>query len=310
MTVAVPGLLIAWRAYHPPERDRAAVRQGLGPAMFGLVVAALVIGVLLPAANPDGGYSYWDSVNGGTAGTPGPSTRAAEQARTLWLLLLVVGFAALRSSVVLVALPTLGPRFVSDVPLHWGTEFHYSATLMPVFFLALPDARPRPRAARRRTTRGYARALPALCLLVAAFLAWDLPFRDLAYSAFWRADPRYLAARHMVGLVPDGARVSATNHLVPQLTSRTVVSLLPDPRIRPRWVVADTWVAGFPVPVAAQNDYLDRLRAGGCVQLGAEPGFVVLRCDRQPDRVQAGPVETGPVETGSTRTYTEGTSVE
>ncbi|MFI1581882.1 DUF2079 domain-containing protein [Embleya sp. NPDC020630] len=301
VTVAVVGLLVAHRAARALEPDRAVVRYGFALAVFGLVVAALVVGVVLPAANPDGGYPYWDSFTGGSADTLGPGARVEQQLHTVWLLLLVTGGAALRSPVVLVALPTLGWRFLSDVPLHWGTHFHYSATLMPVLFLALIDAWPRLRAARRWVVRGYARVLPVGCLLVAVLLVRDFPFRDLSHATFWRGDPRYAAARHMVDLVPEGVPVSATNHLVPQLTSRNVVSLLPDPRIRPGWVVADTWAAGFPVPVAEQNAYLGRLRAAGCVQVGAELGFVVLRCD------PPGPAPA--VGIGGVRAYRAGTRV-
>ncbi|WP_424640926.1 DUF2079 domain-containing protein [Embleya sp. AB8] len=278
VTVAVLGLLIAWRAHRAPVPDRSAVRAGLVLAVFGLVVAALVVGVVLPAANPNGGYAYWDSLDGSRSDSPGPDIRLHEQLRTVWLLLLVVGFAALRSSVALVGLPTLGWRFLSDVPLHWGTSFHYSATLMPVLFLAAADAWPGLRAARPWPMRAYARVLPAGCLLVALVLVDDFPFRDMLHGWFWRTDARYVATRHMVDLVPDGAHVSASNHLVPQLTSRTVVSLLPDPRIRPQWVVADTWAGGFPVSLAEQNVYLDRLRGAGCAQAGAELGIVVLHC--------------------------------
>ncbi|MGW9211212.1 DUF2079 domain-containing protein [Embleya sp. NPDC055664] len=307
VTVAVVGLLVAHRAAHAhahahsPEPDRAAVRYGFALAGFGLVVAALVVGVVLPAANPDGGYPYWDSFTGGPADTPGPGARVEQQLHTVWLLLLVTGGAALCSPVALVALPTLGWRFLSDVPLHWGTHFHYSATLMPVLFLALLDAWPRLRAARRWVVRGHARVLPVGCLLVAVLLVRDFPFRELPHAAFWRGDPRYAAARRMVDLVPEGVPVSATNHLVPQLTSRNVVSLLPDPRIRPRWVVADTWVAGFPVSVAEQNAYLGRLLAAGCEQVGAELGFVVLRCD------PPGPAPAAGI--GGVRAYRAGTRV-
>ena len=79
----------------------------------------------------------------------------------LWVLLPTTGLLALRSPLLLAALPTLGWRFVSHDEHYWGTDWHYSAVLMPVVFLALVDALDRIGASRRGWLVRYARQIPA-----------------------------------------------------------------------------------------------------------------------------------------------------
>jgi len=66
-------------------------------------------------------------------------------------VLLPVAFIALRSPLAAVALPGLALRFLSTNSNFWGTHWHYSATLMPIVFVAAIDglARIQARAARR-----------------------------------------------------------------------------------------------------------------------------------------------------------------
>ena len=52
-----------------------------------------------------------------------------------WYLLPVV-FIAIRSPVVLAALPSLALRFIDSSPSYWGTDWHYNATVMPIVFVA------------------------------------------------------------------------------------------------------------------------------------------------------------------------------
>jgi len=59
---------------------------------------------------------------------------------TLVYLLAITGFLALRSPLLLVAVPTLAWRFLAADPAYWGTGRHYSTVLMPILFLALVDA--------------------------------------------------------------------------------------------------------------------------------------------------------------------------
>ncbi|MFG3719153.1 DUF2079 domain-containing protein [Streptomyces massasporeus] len=102
LTLAAIALVIAWRSRGSSPRT---VRYALGVAVFGVAAAVLVLTVIIPSFNTAGGYDYWTKVS--DAGSPFDGL--ATKLRTLaWLLVPTTGLLALRSPLVLVALPTLG----------------------------------------------------------------------------------------------------------------------------------------------------------------------------------------------------------
>ncbi|AXE22761.1 hypothetical protein C0216_04250 [Streptomyces globosus] len=279
-TVAAIGLLIAWRG-GPGRR-----RLGLATAAAGAAWTLLAVLVVLPALNPRGEYFYAgflggsDGAGGGFAAllykaTLGLAT-PGEKAVTLVLLLAPTLFLALRSPLLLVAVPTLLWRGLSDYAPHWGTGYHYSLTAMPVVFAAFVHALER----RGTAGAGLHRALAGaagVCLLL-------LPGSSLGRLAdpdMWRADPRIAAAHRMMARIPDGARVQASDGLVPHLANRTSVSLYgwPAGRPDPEWILVDTQVAPhLRWPLSARDEALAlaRDRAAGYRTAAREQGFVLL----------------------------------
>jgi len=129
--------------------------------VWGLGWSALEIAVIIPHFNPAHHYMYWS--DGGVIAPVGGHISAggllAQLTRgipvklgTTALVLLPVMFLALRSPLALVAVPGLALRFLSTNSNFWGTHWHYSATLMPIVFVAAIDglARIQARAARRQ----------------------------------------------------------------------------------------------------------------------------------------------------------------
>ena len=129
--------------------------------VWGLGWSALAIGVIIPHFNPAHQYMYWSdggvlSPGGGHISAGGLLAQLTQgslvKLRTIALLLLPVAFVALRSLLATVAVPDLALRFLSTNSNFWGTQWHYSATLMPIVFVAAIDglARIQARAARRQ----------------------------------------------------------------------------------------------------------------------------------------------------------------
>ena len=127
-------------------------------AVWGLAWSVLAITVIIPHFNPMHHYPYW--YDGGVVGPGGhPSVSALahqliqaghEKLWTTFLILLPVAFVALRSPLVLIALPSLALRFISTNSYFWGTGWHYDATVMPIVFLAAVDGMARFRASSQR----------------------------------------------------------------------------------------------------------------------------------------------------------------
>ncbi|MBG6134801.1 DUF2079 domain-containing protein [Longispora fulva] len=235
LTVAAIGICLACRGTHVRDTWRAFRAGGVSPVLRqrllgGALVATGVAGtlltvlVLIPAFNPAGDYAYT-----ATAGRPLAGLDAKE-----WLLFALLAptlFLAVRSPLVLVAVPTVALRLWSGTPNHWSTGFHYDAVLMPVLFVALVDALSRLRPAPA------GRLAVAACALGCAIGAFQ-PLAGLAHPATWRVPPHVAAVRSALDGIPDGAVVAADNRLAPQLTARCQVYRHPEvpPGVHPDWI--------------------------------------------------------------------------
>ncbi|MFG1604838.1 DUF2079 domain-containing protein [Actinoplanes sp. NPDC049265] len=258
---------------------RGRRRFGLATVAGAVAAGLLIVVVVVPAFNTGGGYAY---TSGGAllSGIP-------LKLLTLALLLLPTGFLAVRSPLLLLALPTLAWRFWADNPHYWGTRYHYSAVLMPIVFVALLDA---PLALLDR----FRRRLPYAALAFAVLLSAVLPLNALADPATWRRDPAATAVRQALRRIPDDARVAASNRLAPQLTARCEVYLFPfypDATVRPEWVVVsdppDTGLS----PADRSRAALAALPGLGYRPVAAAGGVTLF--------TNGGPGRTGPVSARS-----------
>lgn len=258
-TVAAIGAYLFWKGRR---------RLGAGVLAAGLAAVPLTVLLLIPAVNQAGRYPYADT----GFGLADPAGKAALLG---WLLLAALGL-CLRSPLVLIAVPSLGLRLLSDNPLYWSTgEVHYNAVLMPVLFVATTSGLASLHAAHPRTGRAPSHLAPYAVLLVALARLPSTPIS--AYS--WRADPHARAAEALLGRIPDGATVAAGNNLVPQLTGRTTVVSFPDPGGRAYdWVALDLERrSDIPRTVEEQDEALAGLPAEGFQLLASADGIVLYR---------------------------------
>ncbi|WP_374214738.1 DUF2079 domain-containing protein [Streptomyces sp. SKN60] len=200
-------------------------RLGAALAAFGTAFFALTVLVLIPAASRVGQYDYWAKIEKGGDGSQvsfADSLLGAFQHGEKWEMLLflvgVTGFLCLRSPLMLLVLPTLGWRFLSHDPNHWGMFWHYNAILMPVVFLALVDAVRAVRTSPRPWLVAYGRVAVPVVTAIALVHALDMPLRELTRPDTYRTDSRTLDARRAVAAVPAGASVETNVTLMAHLT--------------------------------------------------------------------------------------------
>ncbi|OMI33529.1 DUF2079 domain-containing protein [Streptomyces sparsogenes] len=216
-TVAAIGAVILIRTWQ--ERPPRIVPLAVGLIAFGVLACALALGVIIPSFNGSGSYDYWNKVGSGGEQT---GTIPFETAvRTLlWVLLPTSGLLALRSPLLLAAVPTLGWRFVSHDDHYWGTDWHYSAVLMPIVALALVDAVHRTRDSHRPWLASYARQLPALVAGAALALTASLPLENLTDPGYYEKPKEVTAVERLLDRIPDGASVEANVGPISRLTNR------------------------------------------------------------------------------------------
>ncbi|MGQ0631079.1 MAG: DUF2079 domain-containing protein [Sporichthyaceae bacterium] len=280
LTVAVLGALVVWFGRRV---------LGLLAAAFGLLSTAITVLVILPSFTAEGTFSaWWDAHRGGgeTEGWADSLERVTvgllmPEPKVMMLILLVAPTAmvALRSPLLLLVVPTLAWRLTSDNSLYWGTEFHYSAVLMPMVFVAFVDGLRRWSAPggpdRIREALGVSAVVTAL--LVPAYPLWSV-----VQPSTWSHDVRIGDARAVLGQIPDDVTVAASNRLVPQLAARAQVSVFghPDSRTEPAWIVVDRGgqTVNWPFSSAqAQDDLIREALEQGYVAVAERGDFVLLR---------------------------------
>lgn len=217
LTVAVVGVLVWWLG-----KDRLA---GVGTILLGLGGALLEVGYLIPAFNPHGRYDYWHLTPHGAHGLfwwAGWQLTQMVKWHTLLWTFGIVGFLAFRSPLALLALPTLGWRMLSTNGAYWGNWWHYSATLMPIVFLAAVDGAFRLETSRRHQLRTLAHHAPPIIATigVAVCCAWPLPIAQLADRTTWHADPAGAAVRAATALIPSGSTVESWHPGLASLAAR------------------------------------------------------------------------------------------
>ncbi|WP_198042307.1 DUF2079 domain-containing protein [Kitasatospora azatica] len=218
LTVAMVGVLLMLTAR----------RWSTGAVMvlFGLGFTALTIGALIPHFNPHHQFDYWSKLPGGSHPhlwqvLSGPFTRLTVWKTVGWLFG-IVGFLALRSPLVLLALPTLAWRFGSSNSMFWGPDWHYNATLMPIVFLALVDAVARLRRSERSLFKGFADSMVPAAPAIAAACLVSLPvgLGGLGDPAAWSGGRHAAALRAAIDAIPPGVRVEASMAPLARLAAR------------------------------------------------------------------------------------------
>ena len=273
-------------------------RLGALLCLIGPTAAALIVFVVIPHSNPGHVYGYLGGEAADGTGVHGFLSHPwqlpillvwpTDKLVTLILVLLPTGFLALRSPLILIAVPDLVLRFVADNTFYWGTKYQYSAALMPVVFYALIDVLQRwPTSAKSAVGHGpRAIKLPTASALTAIALAPFFGLGELATPDFWHDSPRIQAANHAINLIPNGARVAAADEIAPHLIDRDTVSLDWNGLFNPGaprfdWIIADV------TPQAPWRDdprIVHEALADGYVETWDAGGYVVLhlRSDRPP----------------------------
>jgi uncharacterized membrane protein len=224
------------------------LRGGQFLLIWGFAWSFLAIGVIIPHFNPAHHYDYWSDggilAPGGHLSVLGLVKQLGhawpDKLQTVTMLLLPTAFIAVRSPLVLIAVPSLVLRFMSTDSSFWGTLWHYNATLMPVVFIAAVDALARIRAAmdpdapgafaswasgrrgpRRAILAGAQRYGAAMMLAITIPLAFQFPLSNLWNVQTYRISPQVAAAQAAMAKVRAGATVQTTLDLLAPLAART-----------------------------------------------------------------------------------------
>jgi uncharacterized membrane protein len=290
LTVAMIGIIMimmarreAARAGRPAddatEEDAGAGGQDRwGPLLiaWGLGWSFLAVMVIIPHFNPAHAYPYWSLGGAASAGGHFALSPLAGQLVAGWpvklptlvLILLVTAFLAVRSPILLAAVPGLALRFLATDSAYWGTAWHYNATIMPIVFVAAIDGLARLRAARLRGTAGplalaMERHGPVAMLAVCAGLAFQFPLSNLWNPQTYAISAQVRAADAAMARVPDGVTVETDLDLLAPLAARTDTFWLGTAgNPAPQYIVFDSHSTDWQPPPANIPAFIDQRHPG------------------------------------------------
>lgn len=200
---------------------KGARKEAVALGGFGVAWTAIVTMWWIPTFSPAHRYLYAGAlkVSEIPAGLEASLLRPGTLTAACVFMLAAVGFAAVRSPIVWVALVPTVPRMLSPYPLYHWLSFHY--WLLPAVALtyATLDVWASLSERSRRWRLGLIAVVAALSLLTGP------GGRDLLHAP----NPRAASAAAILAEVPDDARVGADVFLTPHLATRTRVSQIRPP---------------------------------------------------------------------------------
>ena len=269
LTVAMIGVVIA---------IRGSRRLGIGLAAGGVLAFVLTTNVILPALNPDGVWDYADdSIVSQVFSDFGGALNSLFTGfgHKLLLILLVVAITALlalRSPLVLITLPTFAWRLTSDVAFHWSTDWHYSAVLMPIVFLAMVDT-----LISSPTWRARTPWFAGVAVVMALVVTTQFPLWKLTDGEYWGPGDRPEGAAAALAAIPDDATVVSDITLMAYLAPRTEVYWMGNENPVPEYVVLyqGSGIYGGTPPASAEDWAEERFPGEDFTQIVEADGFLV-----------------------------------
>ena len=209
-------------------------RVGALLTVFGPLMFLITINLVIPHFNLHGQYDYDANLPGGSIAqtlidkpltTLHSLVSPAIKMHTTGYLLAITAFMALRSPIVLMVIPTLFWRYTGSVQFYWGLDWHYSAVLMPILFIAAVDGIQRADAGRIDWLRRYGTkaVIPAITAIsVTLCVVWALPITNATSpSTTLNSADRVSMLKRAAATIPNNATVEANITLMDHLATRT-----------------------------------------------------------------------------------------
>jgi uncharacterized membrane protein len=270
------------------------VRKGLVSAALGSAWLFLTLKLFIPFFSSKGGYRYWDY---GTFGT-GPLDSIltifrnpllliktlftpAIKLRTCWLIFSPFLLLACFSPLIILAIPLLAERFLSNIEHYWGPAFHYTASISPVVAMASADALGRLSGLIKeiKVRRLVIASLSFVILAINLYLLPSFPLWKLTDPSYRHLTASDRTGRAALAIIPRDASVTAQNNIVPHLSHRRNLFLIRPVEFTPEseYIVASSQLN--PYPFADYKDieaYLAQ-RQASYSKIFERDGWVVLK---------------------------------
>jgi uncharacterized membrane protein len=202
--------------------------------------------------------------------------------RTVVLWLAPFLFLPLLSPLSVLLVPFALERFLSMLPGHWGTSFHYSAPLAPILVMSAADG-------LARVLRSWSGGPPRLMgscgvaaiVVLAAFLPGRQPMWRLFSPARYAATAPQRTAGPALALIPPEASVAAPAAITPHLSQRQRIHILEAGVPATDFIISNTDVDPWPLTSETLQAQMQQAVTNGYRPLYEANGWTVLRRDEE-----------------------------
>ena len=258
-------------------------RQGGALVTFSLVCFLTILRLVIPWFSGLGYYAYSNAYGEVLARPwqlPVMLVTPIVKGRTIVLWLAPFLFLPLRSPLSLLLIPFALERFLSILPGHWGTSFHYSAPLAPILVMSAGDGLARlldgvESRARARNVSGWA---IAVMVVLSAFLPGRQPMWRLFSPARYGATAPERNAPAVLAMIPANASVAAPAAIAAHLSQRDRIHILEAGAPDTDFVVVHAALNPWPLETpAALRALIEERIARGYQRVYDANGWTVLR---------------------------------
>lgn len=269
-------------------------RLGVLSLALGTTWFFLTLKVFLPFFSGGQGYRYWDYRTFGA--DPLSSLRTilkdplllfrtffspAVKLRTLWYIFYPFLFLACASPLIIIAVPLLLERFLSNTQHYWTQNYHYTATISPVIVMASADGLKRLAGltARENLRRPAVLSASIIILFLNLALLPSFPLWKLTERAYWHRTESERTGYRALALVPPDASVTAQAAIVPHLAHRRNLFLITRPFFIPDsdYIVASSGISSYPFESYREiEDYLAAQREDYS-KIFERDGWIILK---------------------------------
>lgn len=283
-------------------------RKGLISIALGVVWFFLAIKLFIPFFSSESGYHYWSYKTFG----PDPSSALltiikdpllmirtlfspAVKLHTWWYLFFPFLFLAFCSPLIILAIPLIAERFLSDSTHFWAVAFHYTATISPVIVMASADGLTRLAGFVKAVKLRRVIVIAASCIILSLnlYLLPEFPLWNLTSYGYWHRGQSDKAGYAALSLIPPDASVAAQANIVPHLSHRRRIFLIRPVLIVPdsEYIIASSQISPYPFPTfEGIEEYLSEQQEDYS-KVFERDGWIVLKRNRPIAKQKAAPLK-------------------
>lgn len=283
-------------------------RKGLVSIALGIVWFFLAIKLFIPFFSGENGYHYWSYKTFGSDPLSSLVTiikdpllmirtlfSPAVKLHTWWYMFFPFLFLAFFSPLIILAIPLIAERFLSDSTHFWAVAFHYTATISPVIVMASADGLTKLTGFVKAVKLRRVIIIAASCIILSLnlYLLPQFPLWNLTSYGYWHRGQSDKAGYAALSLIPRDASVAAQANIVPHLSHRRRIFLIRPVLIVPdsEYIIAGRQINPYPFPTfEGIEEYLAEQQEDYS-KVFERDGWIVLKRNRPIAKQTAAPLK-------------------